>query len=151
MRLLLLALSGVLLAAACTTVRPPIGFWSRNRVRVDGSRQGPWRTYYDQADTRLATRGHYRRDHPTGHWRYYRPEGVLDHTERYHRRGRISIRYYRPNGQLARQGQARVVVEPDTVRFYWYGLWQLYDSTGKASNWELYDKGWRAARGVGPR
>ncbi|RAK64526.1 hypothetical protein [Hymenobacter edaphi] len=141
-----LVLSALLLTTACSRGHLPVGFWSRNQARADGSRQGPWRTYYDAADTRLATRGHYRRDKPRGHWQYYRPDGTLEHAEQYRRR-RIDIRYYHPSGQLSRRGQARVVVEPDTVRFYWYGLWQLYDSTGRETGWELYDKGWRAARG----
>lgn len=144
------AFGGLLLLAGCAAPHWPIGFWSRNRLRPDGSTQGPWRTYFDQADTRLATRGHYRHDKPRGHWSYYRPAGALEHEEQYHRRGRITVRYYHPNGQLARRGQARVEVGADSVRYYWYGLWQLYDSTGRNQGWELYDRGWRAAKGQAP-
>lgn len=147
MRLSILLPTLALLAAGCTTPRVPIGFWSRNRLRPDGARQGPWCAYYDSADTRLASRGHYRHDKPTGRWRYYRYTGALDHTERYQRGQRIRMRYYHPNGRLARRGQAQVEVGADSVRFYWQGLWQLYDSVGRASGWELYDRGWRSARG----
>jgi hypothetical protein len=139
----------LLLSAGCATRRGPIGFWSQNRLRTDGARHGPWRTYYDSADTRLATRGRYRHDRPVGHWCYYRYAGPLDHDDRYRRHGRMLVRQFHPNGRLARQGQARVEAGTDTVHFYWYGLWQLYDSTGQASRWELYDHGWRAAQGIG--
>lgn len=142
--------AALLVLTGCAVPHRPIGFWSRNRVDVHGARQGPWRTYYDSADTRLATRGHYRHDQPRGRWRYYLPSGGLDHTEHYRRRD-ISLRYYYPNGRPARQGQARVVVGADSVRYYWWGLWQVYDSTGRPSRWELYDGGWRAAQGSGRR
>jgi hypothetical protein len=136
-----------LLAAGCAFRHGPIGPWSRNRTLPTGERHGPWRTYYDPADTRLATRGRYRRDRPVGHWRYYRYAGGLDHDDRYRRQGRMLVRQFHPSGHLARRGQARVEVHPDSVHYYWYGLWQLYDSTGRQTGWELYDHGWRAARG----
>ncbi|WP_126694712.1 hypothetical protein [Hymenobacter gummosus] len=139
----------LLFAVGCAAPRGPIGFWSRNRLRADGARQGPWRTYYDSADTRLATRGRYRHDQPLGHWRYYRYAGSLERDDRYRRRGRMLVRRFHPNGRLAERGQARVEAGADTVHYYWYGFWQQYDSTGQPAGWELYDQGWRAARGVG--
>ncbi len=45
------ALASLLLTTGCAAPRWPIGFWSRNRLRPDGSQQGPWRTYFDAADT----------------------------------------------------------------------------------------------------
>ncbi|OON70933.1 hypothetical protein B0919_02710 [Hymenobacter sp. CRA2] len=137
----------MLLITGCSVQRGPVGFWSRNRL-VHNERRGPWRTYLDAADTHVGTRGHYRHDRPVGYWRYYRYDGSLEHTERYHRHGEMRLRYFHPNGKLASQGQARIEVLPDTMHFYWYGTWRLYDTTGRENGWELYQNGWRAARGT---
>lgn len=145
MRRLLLIL---LIATGCSAPRAPIGFWSRNRNAPTGERHGPWIGYFDAAEMRLAHRGHYRHGRPVGRWRYYTYHGTLDHDERYRRRGELRIRHFHANGRIAQRGSARLVSTADTVHYYWYGLWQLYDSTGRHRGWELYDKGHRMAGGL---
>lgn len=135
--------------AACQAPRGPIGFWSRNRLDARQERHGPWRAYFDSANTRLASRGHYQHGRPRGHWRYYTFAGKLDHDDRYRPGGLMLVRHFHPNGQVARRGQARLESDTAVVQYYWFGLWQLYDSTGHATNWELYEKGHRMAKGAG--
>lgn len=125
------------LATACTSSRP-----TEHLDRHD-QRQGRWNTYYDDARTQLFTRGRYRHGQPVGRWRYYTLAGARQRRERYHRHGFSDITYYYPGGQVARQGQARVVDEPDGQHFYWLGEWKYYSLAGALDSVQTYDLGKR--------
>lgn len=131
------------LAAACTPrlTHGPRGFWHTNRLDRRGDPIGRWNVYYDEAQTKPLTQGRYRHGRPTGRWRYYAPTGALARQERYHRHGLSDLTYYHPNGQVARQGQARVADEPDGLHFYWFGEWLSYSETGVLQKVEIYQNG----------
>ncbi|KUG05998.1 hypothetical protein ASU33_01080 [Solirubrum puertoriconensis] len=139
----------VALMPACKVQHGPIGFWSRNRLDAQEERHGPWRFYFDSNETQLVSRGHYYHGRPRGHWRYYTFEGKLDHDDRYRHGGLMLVRHFHANGQIARRGQARLSSDTVQVQYYWFGIWQLYDDKGRATGWELYDKGYRTAHGLG--
>ncbi len=126
--------------------RGPRGFWRANRLDRQGDRQGRWRSYFDEANTQLQTRGHYRHGQPVGRWRYYSPTGLLERRERYLGQGQSTITYLYPNGRVARQGQARVAAEPGGAHFYWFGEWRQFTETGVLDSVKTYDKGLVVAR-----
>ncbi|GAB3230283.1 hypothetical protein GCM10027346_15890 [Hymenobacter seoulensis] len=134
-----------LLGSGCVHVRSgPVGFWSRNRFDRGGEqRHGPWREYYDKEEQQLATRGRYRHGLPAGKWRTYQPSGSLERTEKFYRRpyGLVTISYFHPNNQLAKQGQARYRAEPSGARFFWFGEWKCYSTTGQRLPSEWYHEG----------
>lgn len=138
------------LLASCTTIRQhgPIGFWSRNRFHPDDDkRHGPWREYFDAASQHPANAGRYRHGLPVGQWRYYAPSGELEREERFARRppGQLTIRYYHPNGQVAKRGQARYRISDTDVRFFWFGEWKCYDTAGQPLPSEFYRNGRKTA------
>jgi len=138
-----------LLATACASTHAPgtartgpRGFWRANRLDRQGDRQGRWRSYFDEANTQLQTRGHYRHGQPVGRWRYYSATGLLERRECYlGRDGRSLLTYYHPNGRVARRGQARVADEPDGAHFYWFGEWQQFTEAGALDSVKTYNKG----------
>lgn len=142
MRLLSFALLGVLATACAPRLSSgPRGFWHTNRLDRHGDPIGRWNVYYDDAHAQPFTRGRYRHGQATGRWRYYAPTGALVRLERYRRHGLSDITYYHPNGQVARQGQARVADEPDGLHFYWFGEWLSYSETGVLQKVETYQNG----------
>lgn len=140
---ILLILMGL---SCCSAPRGPIGFWSRNRLNNRKERQGPWVTYFDSARTYLLSRGHYRHDLPRGRWRYYDAHGRVYQADHYLSYSELRIRLYHPNGKLKARGQARIDTSATEIHYYWQGRWQVFDSTGQASGWELYDRGRRLAQ-----
>ena len=106
-------------------------------------RHGRWTTYYDDARTQLFTQGRYRHGQPVGRWRYYANTGRLQRRERYRRHGFSDITYYYPDGQVARQGRARVVEEPNGPHFYWFGEWKYYAAAGTLDSVQTYQLGKR--------
>ncbi|KAA9332926.1 hypothetical protein F0P96_08015 [Hymenobacter busanensis] len=129
------------LLSSCQSTRVPIGFWSRNRFGKAGLREGPWREYYDSAQTMCISRGRYRHGRPVGRWTYAHPDGYRSRTERYRRHGLVLIEDFHPNGQLAARGQARLVFTADTVHYYWFGTWQRRDDHGQVTAVEQYNNG----------
>lgn len=146
-QLILPALS--ILATGCTTIAQhgPIGFWSRNRFGADGQRQGPWRDYFDAAEQQPANRGRYHHGRPVGTWQYYDATRQRERTDRFHRRpyGLVTLTYYHPGGQVAKQGRARYRAEANVARFYWFGEWKCYSVTGQSLPSEFYRNGHRTA------
>jgi antitoxin component YwqK of YwqJK toxin-antitoxin module len=144
---LLLLLSGPVLLSACagshaTTHYGPRGFWRPNRFDRHGRETGRWRTYYDDADKQPFTAGRYRHGRPVRTFRYYTPTGQLDRTEQYQREGMCDVTYWYPDGKVARRGTAQWVTGRDKApRFYWYGPWTTYDSTGLPTSIQTYNDG----------
>ncbi|TGE09283.1 hypothetical protein EU556_00150 [Hymenobacter fodinae] len=129
-----------MLVASCTSL--PVGH-ARNRYDAKGQRHGYWQEYFDAAEMHVANRGRYRHGRPVGLWRYYTPAQQLERKERYLRipAGQLSITYYHPNGQIARQGRAQYVLRPDGAQFYWFGEWKRYSAIGRAEASEYYVNG----------
>jgi antitoxin component YwqK of YwqJK toxin-antitoxin module len=134
-------LGGLAVACAPRLSNSPRGFWHTNRLNHHGDPIGRWNVYYDDARTKPLTQGRYRRGQPAGRWRYYDPTGVLARQEHYHRYGISGLTYYHPNGQIARQGQARMVDEPGGLHFYWFGEWLSYSEAGALQKIETYQNG----------
>lgn len=109
-----------------------IGKISHNQVDAQKERHGRWRVFYDDSSTQLATDGRYRHGRPVGRWHYYSPKNVLARQERYRwwQPGVLSVKEYHANGKIAKQGQARIVREGETIHYYWFGPWQEYAETG---------------------
>lgn len=139
----LLLVGCMLLTAACSATRGPIGFWSRNRTDAKGERQGPWRTYHDAENQKVATKSHFRHGQQVGRISYYNAEGELVEREWAKRRSPelVRVRYYHPNGKTWRVGQARYVNEPDGLHYFWYGNWQVRDTMGRLQKVETYKAG----------
>lgn len=77
-----------------------------------------------------------------GGWRYYAPTGELERTERFARKsyGLILITEYQAGGKKKRQGQARILDEPDGIHFFWFGDWKVFDAEGHQTAVEHYDR-----------
>ena len=131
-----------LLSACSTAKRGPIGFWSQKRYDKQLRQHGPWPTYYDDANRQPMALGRYRHGRYVGRWRYYAPTGEIERKERYAREpyGLISITEYQA-GKKKRQGQARILDEPDGVHFFWFGDWKVFDTQGQQTAVEHYDRG----------
>jgi antitoxin component YwqK of YwqJK toxin-antitoxin module len=131
------------LAAGCAPrlSSSPHGFWQANRLDRHGDPVGRWNLYYDDAHAKPLTQGHYRRGQARGRWRYFAPTGGVVRQEYYRAHGLSDITYYHTNGQVARQGQARVVTEPDGLHFYWFGDWLNYSEAGVLQKIETYQNG----------
>ena len=143
--LLLIGCVGMLGACAgprAVTNHAPRGLRPPNRFDRAGRAQGPWRTYYDAADTQPFTTGRYRHGRPVRTFRYYAPTGSLDHSERYRREGFCEVTYWYPGGQVARRGPAQWVTgSSKSPRFYWFGAWTSYAENGQVTNIQTYADG----------
>lgn len=143
---------GLLLCGACTGLRSSTphtrsgGFWQLNRFDRHGLGHGRWRTYYDPANQQPYTTGRYRHGRPVRTFKYYAPTGVLDHSERYGRRGFCEVTYWHPGGQVARRGPAQWLTGAQGARFYWFGTWVGFSEKGDTTALETYVDGTQATR-----
>ncbi|WP_375436197.1 toxin-antitoxin system YwqK family antitoxin [uncultured Hymenobacter sp.] len=144
MRLVPYVIALVALLSSCSTAKQgPIGFWSRQRYDQQLRQHGPWPTYYDDAKRQPMALGRFRHGRYVGRWRYYAPTGELERTERFARNSYnlISITEYQAGSKKKRQGQARILDEPDGVHFFWFGEWKVFDVEGRQTAVEHYDRG----------
>jgi antitoxin component YwqK of YwqJK toxin-antitoxin module len=104
-------------------------------------RHGQWEFYWDDS-TRLANTGEFRHGEQIGTWRYYNEDGSLQKIET---KKLLSRRYktqlYYPNGQLQKEGYARLKKDKEYISYYWYGSWKCYDEQGKLEKIEKYKDG----------
>ena len=136
------AMLGACAGPRATTHHAPRGFQPPNRSDRAGHAQGPWRTYYDSANTRPFTTGRYRHGRPIRTFRYYAPTGLLDHSEYYRRAGFCEVTYWHPDGRVARRGPAQWVTgRGKAPRFYWYGTWTSYAPDGQTTGIQNYTDG----------
>ena len=150
LRLLGLTIAALLLGA-CATTRPApkggfLGLWRPNRFDRRGLAHGRWRTYYDAANTQPYTAGRFRHGRAVGTYRYFAPNGVLDHSEEYARAGACVVTYWYPNGQVARHGPAQWNTGAKGVRFYWLGPWVSFGERGDTTALEQYIDGKQLSR-----
>lgn len=144
MRLAPYLLALALALGSCSTAKHgPIGFWSQERYDKELRQHGPWPTYYDDAKHQPMALGRFRHGRYAGRWRYYAPDGTLERTEKFARKpyGLISITEYQAGGKKKRQGQARILDEPDGIHFFWFGDWKVFDVQGSQTAVEHYDRG----------
>ena len=125
----------------------PIGFWSHNRFDRQDQRHGPCRGYLDAQEQHLLSKGRYRHGREVGRWQYFSPTGQPERTERFQRHPAdlITLTLYHPNGQVAKQGQARLQLGELSDHFFWFGEWRCYDATGRPLPSESYRNGIRVA------
>ncbi|SDY02608.1 toxin-antitoxin system YwqK family antitoxin [Hymenobacter psychrophilus] len=149
LRLLLL---GAVLSTLAGCARAPIGFWSRNRFDQSELRHGPWRGYLDAREQHLLSKGRYRHGHEVGRWQYFGATGLPERTERFHGRSAdlITLTLYHPNGQVAKRGKARYLTTAAADRFFWFGEWRCYDTTGRPLPSEFYVGGIRVGTPLVP-
>ena len=131
----------VISGCAKRLVPGPRGFWKSNRFDRLGNQIGRWNVYYDSARIIPFTKGRYRHGIAVKLWRYYSPLGVLERKEHYRLKGLSYLTYYYPNGNVAREGPARMVNELDGLHFYWFGEWQVYFIQGGLEKAETYSEG----------
>jgi antitoxin component YwqK of YwqJK toxin-antitoxin module len=119
------------------------GFWpfKINRYDREGRHHGRWKVYLPD-NTTLIRDGRYKHGKERGTWRYYAADGKLRKKE-FHKpkADRFLVKIYHDNGQLEKQGWARVVETEELIHYYWFGAWQVYDRQGRFSHTEYYVKG----------
>jgi antitoxin component YwqK of YwqJK toxin-antitoxin module len=96
---------------------------SPNRVDKKHRKQGRWKTYYDDKQTRKMWTGRYKNHEQTGKWKYYSRSGVLYMKEKYQKDSFIKTTYYYPNGKKHLQGYATYIETEDTTYYRWEGNW----------------------------
>lgn len=143
-RLLLFSLLLFLLVPLLSAAEQPVGKqwpFKKNRFDKEGRFHGRWKLYLPD-DKTLLRNGRFRHGKEVGKWRYYYPSGKLRKLE-YHTFGSdmFLIKFYHENGQLEKQGMAKVVETERDIHYFWYGTWQVYDSQGQFSHTEYYEKG----------
>ena len=126
--------------------RGPRGFWRPNRFDRHGLEQGRWRTYYDSANTQPYTAGRFRHGRAVGTYRYFSPEGLLDHSEKYGRAGACVVTYWYPSRHVARRGRAQWDTGAKGARFYWLGPWVSFSEKGDTTALESYVDGKQMTR-----
>ncbi|RAU83328.1 toxin-antitoxin system YwqK family antitoxin [Pontibacter arcticus] len=122
---------------------PAKGIWPfrYNKLDKQGNYHGRWKLYGPDEKT-LIRNGRFRHGAEIGKWRYYYLSGQLMMLE-YHNRKRadFTVKRYHKNGALEKQGQARWVDEGKLIRYYWFGLWDIFNEQGQLTHQEYYEKG----------
>jgi len=136
--LLLLLPSGL---AGQPALRKGVWPFKINRYDKQGRHHGRWKVYLTD-NTTLVRNGRYKHGKERGTWRYYTAEGKLRKME-FHKPNadQFLVKIYHDNGQLEKQGMARVVETEKLIHYYWFGTWQVYDRQGQFSHSEYYVKG----------
>ncbi|SIT79829.1 toxin-antitoxin system YwqK family antitoxin [Pontibacter indicus] len=123
--------------------KPSKGIWpfQINRFDKEGRHHGRWKLYLPD-NTTLLRNGRFKHGQERGKWRYYYPDGSLRKIE-YHKPGskEFLVRLFHDNGQLEKQGMARVVETDRVIHYYWFGTWQIYNRAGQLTHTEYYEKG----------
>lgn len=116
-------------------------FFKINRFDKEGKYHGRWKIYFGE-DEKVIRNGRFRHGVEVGKWKYYYPDGTRYMVEKYSRHDNtISIKKYHENGELARQGVARIIRTPTQDHYYWFGEWQVFDEQGNFSHTEVYKTG----------
>ncbi|MEJ8801803.1 hypothetical protein [Pontibacter sp. H249] len=123
--------------------KPERGFlWFKiNRTDKQGRYHGRWKVYFGEKNT-VIRNGRFRHGREVGTWRYYYPNGTRYMKEKYSRKSNdIKVEKYHENGKLARKGTARFIETSTLEKYYWYGDWEVYDTSGAFSHIEVYSNG----------
>ncbi|MBK7183092.1 MAG: hypothetical protein IPH89_09215 [Bacteroidetes bacterium] len=103
-------------------------------------RHGKWIIYYSDSTKQIDNSGRYRKGVPKGIWRYYDANGKIIRKEKF-RFNKIYTTHYHSNGKIKKQGKARITVTDTLSHFFYYGYWNVYDSTGVLIKKQLYKDG----------
>ena len=101
-------------------------------------RHGKWIIYYSDSTKQIDNSGRYRKGVPKGIWRYYDANGKIIRKEKF-RFNKIYTTHYHSNGKIKKQGKARITVTDTLSHFFYYGYWNVYDSTGVLIKKQLYN------------
>ncbi len=116
-----------------------LGLFGSNKFDKQGCYHGRWKVYVNDV---LVRNGRFKHGKEVGKWRYYHMNGNLMMEERYKRKlNHIPVKRYHENGNLARIGQARKIESGNIIKYFWFGEWQVYNSTGQFSHTEYYENG----------
>lgn len=116
-------------------------FFRMNRFDKAGEYHGRWKVFFGD-DEALIHKGRYRHGTAVGTWKYYYPSGVLYMKEKYSRQSNlIRVQIFHENGELAKEGNARMSNSSTVEHYYWFGDWKVYDAQGDYSHTELYEGG----------
>ncbi|OKL41510.1 toxin-antitoxin system YwqK family antitoxin [Pontibacter flavimaris] len=116
-------------------------FWKINRYDRQDRYHGRWKVYLGDERT-VIRNGRFRHGAEVGKWKYYYPSGTRYMVEKYNRRNNIiEVQKFHENGNLARQGTARIIRSTFKDHYYWFGDWQVYDAQGNYSYTETYQSG----------
>ncbi|WP_224744035.1 toxin-antitoxin system YwqK family antitoxin [Pontibacter aquaedesilientis] len=112
-----------------------------NRYDKANRQHGMWKLYLSD-NTTLLRKGRYRHGQERGKWRYYYSDGTIRKIE-YHKPGskEFLVKIFHDNGQLEKQGMAKVVETARDIHYFWFGTWQVYNRQGQFSHSEYYEKG----------
>jgi antitoxin component YwqK of YwqJK toxin-antitoxin module len=113
-----------------------------NKLDRKKRRDGSWEFYWDDNNSIVSSSGKFRRGKQVGTWKYYNQQGKLERVE--HNKWythKIKTQQYHPNGQLQKEGFAKVKVSKEYVDYYWYGDWKCYDENGNYTKTEVYKHG----------
>lgn len=121
----------------------PKGIWPFriNRFDREGRFQGRWKVRVGDNET-LVWNGRFRHGREVGTWKYYYPSGKRLMVEKRKRnQDYILVKRFHENGNLAKEGRARLVTTGNIIRYYWFGNWKVYDENGRFSHREYYENG----------
>lgn len=115
--------------------------FKHNRYDKANRQHGMWKIHLAD-NTTLLRKGRYKHGKERGKWRYYYPDGKVRKIE-YHKpnSNEFLIKIFHDNGQLEKQGMAKVVETERDIHYYWFGTWQVYNRQGQFSHTEYYEKG----------
>jgi hypothetical protein len=112
---------------------------SINRYK-NKQRHGKWIIYYSDSTKQIDNSGRYRKGVPKGVWHYYDANGQMIRKEKF-RFNKIYTTHYHSNGKIKKQGKARITITDTLSHFFYYGYWNVYDSTGVLIKKQLYKDG----------
>jgi len=121
----------------------PEGIWPFriNRLDKEGRLHGRWKARVGENGI-LVRNGRFRHGTEVGTWKYYYPSGKLLMVEKHKRKhDYVLVKRYHVNGNLAKEGRARLVKAGNMIRYYWFGDWKVYDEEGRFNHREYYENG----------
>lgn len=139
--LLLLWICGAGAVQAQTLTDKGIWPFTVNRFDKEGRHHGSWKLYLSDNKT-LLRKGRFKHGQERGKWKYYYPSGRIRKIE-YHKPNtkEFLVKLFHDNGELEKQGMARVMETERVIRYYWFGTWQVYNRAGQLTHTEYYENG----------
>jgi antitoxin component YwqK of YwqJK toxin-antitoxin module len=138
---LLIWLSLTMTAQAQTVHKRGIWPFTVNHFDKEGRHHGRWKLYLSDNKT-LLRNGRFKHGEERGKWKYYYPNGGIRKIE-YHKphTKEFLVKFFHDNGEVEKQGMARVVETERVIRYYWFGTWQVYNRAGQLTHTEYYENG----------
>lgn len=118
----------------------PFAINQRDKI---GQKQGKWKVWYDDKETKLYYSGRYKNNAPRGTFKYFYSTGQIQLREKYKANKTIQTTYFHRNGKVDMKGTAQIILNPDTSIYQWIGQWEKFDTTGKLVEVHTYRNGQR--------